>query len=213
VDLKKRYEQLQHEIKQWNRGRRDTEEQLTRARTVLASAIAARAERCVELADVEAGGDTAAIKRIEGEVDSFDRIIKSHERTIQGCETRIAKVDVELQSFANELADVGRAIAAQEHQAAFAAWQASLRSKIQETDQAINAARQSSGELSALLVEGIERFAGQAQAVAAPLIERIVHLQANADTLGGWRPAPNSGLIPTFHIGPMIRKEAAAAGR
>jgi chromosome segregation ATPase len=213
MDLKKRYEQLKHEISQWNTGRRDTEEQLARARTVLAGTIAARSQRCAELADVEGLGDTAAEKRISGEIDSFDRIIKGHERTIQGCETRIAKVESELQSLAKELADVGRAIAQEEHQAEFAVWQASLRSKIEEADQALNAARQSSGELSALLVEGMERFAGQAQFVAAPLIERMVHIQVNADTLGGWRQAPNSGLIPTFHIHPMVRREAAAGAR
>lgn len=181
---------------------RTTEGRLAQEHELVRRAVSQRAAVVGGLIDA----DEEAAKKLHRQLDSLDQQIKSSERMAESLQNLLRGIAAETADTTSQRDKLNQVVASENTSREFALWQADMTGNFAAAREAMAAARIALGKLTTTAARGVERFQGAASGWAAGEFDRFEHVEANPDSLGGFKPALPLFRSIVVHVSPMERR-------
>jgi chromosome segregation ATPase len=180
--------------------KREAESALAREHDTQQKATAERITLVAELVDA----DSATAGWAHREIDRLDSALRVSSRLSEGLSNSISRMTSENESLSNELQQVERAIAAEEHAEGLRVFAAQLNQARRSAEEALGNARAALAALNLAAARGFEQYGVAAQSFATGLLEEFRHQQVNPELIG-WRDSRPNYANLQLTVRPMVK--------
>lgn len=181
---------------------RTTESRLAGEHELIRKSAAERATVVARLVDA----DEQAAAKLHKQLDGLDQQIKSSERQAEAYQHALKAIASETATITADRNKLNEAVGVEINQRDFRTWQSTMTANFAAAREAMAAARIALGKLTVEAAKGTERFKGLASTWAAGEFDQFERVEANPDSLGGFKLATPWYRNVLIHIAPMERR-------
>lgn len=143
--------------------------------------------------------------KVHKQLDSIDATITGSERMAESFQALLRSIAAETATLTSERNRLNEIVGAEVNQREFALWTVTMTENFKAARAAMAAARIALARCTVEAAKGAERFKGAASTWAAGEFDAFERVEANPDTLGGFKLATPWYRNTVVHIHPMVR--------
>lgn len=168
-------------------------------------AIRAGAAQRVSVVALLVDADPEMAKKLHKQLDSLDSQIKGSERMAESFQALLRSIASETATVTVDRNRLNETVGVEVNQREFALWATTMQENFAAAHAAMAAARIALAKCTVEAAKGAERFKGAAMTWAAGEFDQFERVEANPDSLGGFRMAKPWYRNTVVHIHPMVR--------